>query len=607
MNQWWKKTGRYALGERRALVAIGCLILLDVALGLLNPWPLKLIVDNVVGGKPLPESLSWLGAVPGAAAPRGLLALLAAATVGLFLCRRLLNTFQLYIEAGAGSRMVYSLAADLFYHLQRRSLLLHYENQKGDLIKRVMSDTSCVRDLIMHVFVPSITSVVTLIGMFFIMLHLSPALAIFALVLCIPLAIVIRVVARPLAERRYDEQELQGQIYSHAEQTLSAIPIVQAFGREQHADDHFKHLARRTIGANLRYEMAGHRFKIATGAVSAIATACVMVVGGFAVRDGRLSVGSLLVLISYFLAVYSPLETLAYLTEGFGAAKAGARRVLEILEEDGTPIGDSPDAISLPARESARGADVRYENVSFGYKADRAALDDINFHAAPGEMVAIVGETGAGKSTLISMLLRLFDPRHGAVYINGHDLRDVTLESLRQNIAYMPQQPFLLPLSIVDNIAYGRPDATRNEIVAAAIAAKADDFIRELPHGYDTIIGERGVTLSVGQRQRVSLARALVKRSPILILDEPTSALDPATEAGIFNDICELFEGCTTFVIAHRLSTVRHVTTVMVMDHGRIVEIGSPDELIASRGLYYELHQAHFAPQSTGSAVNSCA
>jgi len=205
------------------------------------------------------------------------------------------------------------------------------------------------------------------------------------------------------------------------------------------------------------------------------------------------------------------------------------------------------------------------------------------------------------------MLLRLFNPRSGAIQINGCDIRDVTIESLRQNIAYMPQQPFLLPLSIAENIAYGRPDAARDEVMAAAMAANADEFIRRLPSGYDTIIGERGVTLSIGQRQRISLARALIKRSPILILDEPTSALDPATEASIFDDICRLFEGCTTFVIAHRFSTIRHATTAIVLDQGRIVEIGAPKDLLASRGQYYELHQAQFAPQSNGSAVNSCA
>jgi ATP-binding cassette subfamily B protein/subfamily B ATP-binding cassette protein MsbA len=607
MNRWWYKTSRYAVAERLSLAAIGGFVLLDVALGLLNPWPLKMIVDNVVAGKPLPDAFSWLNVVPGANSPRGLLALLAAATVALFLCRRLVNIFQRYVEAGAGSRMVYALATDLFHHLQRRSILLHYENQKGDLIKRVTADTGCVRDLVMHVFVPSITSIVTLAGMFIIMLQLSPGLAIFAILLCVPLAVVIRLVAGPLAERRYDEQELQGQIYALAEQTLSAIPIVQAFGREQHEDERFRHLARRTIGANLRYEMAGHLFKVATGAVSAVATACAMIVGGFAVRDGRLSIGSLLVLMSYFVALYSPLETLAYLTEGFSTAKAGARRVLAILEEDGGPIGDSPGAVPMPTVPSDRGADVRFENVSFGYSAGREALHDISFEVAPAEMVAIVGETGAGKSTLISMLFRLFDPWCGAIHVNGHDIREITLESLRQNIAYMPQQPFLLPQSIAENIAYGRPDAARDKIFAAAVAAKADEFIRDLPNGYDTVIGERGITLSVGQRQRISLARALIKGSRILILDEPTSALDPATEAGIFDDIRQLFKGCTTFVIAHRFSTIRHATTAIVLDQGRIVEIGSPKELLAACGQFYELHQAQTAPQSIASAINSCA
>jgi ATP-binding cassette subfamily B protein/subfamily B ATP-binding cassette protein MsbA len=372
------------------------------------------------------------------------------------------------------------------------------------------------------------------------------------------------------------------------------MPLIQSFGREQHHSDHFRNLARNTIGANLRYELSGHQFKVSTAAVTSVATACAMIYGGMAVRDGRLSVGSLLVLLSYFAALYSPLETLAYLAEGFASAKAGGRRVLDILGEDQQQVSDAIDATPLPRDDAMRGASIRFENITFGYAPNRPVLNGISFEVAAGQTIAVVGESGIGKSTLMSLLLRFFDPWQGTIYINGVDIRKVTVASLRGSIAYMPQMPFLLPLSVAENIAYGRPNASREEVIAAATSAKADQFIQNLPSGYDMVIGERGVTLSNGQKQRLSLARALLKESPILILDEPTSSLDPATEASILEDVSRLFENRTTFIIAHRFSTIKRATAVIVIEDGRIVEFGSPHELLAAGGRFSKLHQLQF-------------
>jgi ATP-binding cassette, subfamily B, bacterial len=603
MNRWWLRIGSYARSETGSLLLIGALILLGVGLSLLTPWPLKLIVDYVLADKPLPQSLNWIRSFPGAESPKVLLAWLAAATVGLFLLSRATAILKRHAETGVGSRMVYALAADLFSHLQGRSLLLHFQGTTGDLIKRVTADTGCVRELVMRVFVPSVQAFLTLIGMLVIMWQMSRTLAIFALLLSFPLLIIIRFLSGPLSRHRYREQELQGQIYSLAEQTLSAMPLVQSFGREQHHSDHFHSLARKTIGANLRYELSGHQFKVSTATVTSLATACAMVYGGLSVRDGRLSVGSLLVLLVYFAALYSPLETLAYLVEGFASAKAGARRVLDILDEDQQRITDAIDAKPLPCSKSARGALVRFEDITFGYTANRPVLTDVTFEIAAGETVAIVGETGIGKSTLMSLLLRFFDPWHGTIYIDGNDIRQVTIKGLRDCIAHMPQRPFLLPLSVAENIAYGRPNASRDEIIAAASAAKAEQFIRELPDGFDTVIGERGVTLSNGQKQRLSLARALLKEAQILILDEPTSALDAATEASILEDISSLFESRTTFVIAHRFSAIKRVSKVVVIADGRIVEFGSPQELLSAGGRFHKLHQLQFGHQTAESTM----
>lgn len=579
MKNWWMKLGRYALPEWRGLLLIGVLMLLGVAVGLLAPWPMKLIVDSVLNGTPLPESLSWIARLPGATAPTGLLAWLAAATVVLFLTRRFLAIVQEYTQAGTGSRMVYGLGADLFSHLQGRSLQFHYQHRSGDLIRRVTADTSCVRELVMHVYLPLVTSVVTVLSMFAVMWQLNTGLSAFALALVVPLAFVVRYFAGPMSDRKYREWELQGDMSSLAEQTLTAIPIVQAFGGELKADTHFRHIAGHSVRASLQSEIAQHQFSVSTGTVTAFGTAVVMVVGGVSVLEGQMSVGSLLVLVSYFAALYSPIETLAYLSEGFASASAGARRVFEVLSVDDQPVTDSPDARPFVRRAVARGISIEFDKVDFGYHTGQPILHEISLRIGTGETVALVGPSGAGKSSLVSLVPRLFDPWEGTICFDGIDIRHLTLASLREQVAWVLQDPFILPLTIAENIAYARPQASLAEIIAAAVTAQADTFIKRLPNGYDTLVGERGTTLSGGEKQRVSIARALLKDAPILILDEPTAALDPLTEASLVDALDNLMRDRTTLVIAHRFSTIRHADRIVVIESGRIVEQGTAHEL----------------------------
>jgi ATP-binding cassette, subfamily B, bacterial len=429
-------------------------------------------------------------------------------------------------------------------------------------------------------------------------------LAIFAIALVLPLAVLVRLFAPSMTERKYREWEIQGEIHSLAEQTLTAIPIVQAFGREETENIRYRQVAGRSVQARLHSEFAQHRFRVSTGTVTASGAAVVLLIGGISVLDRQITVGTLLVLVSYFAALYSPIETLAYLSEGFASAAAGAKRVLEVMEEPDSRIVDLPGAKPVDPK-TQRGLAVSFTNVSFGYQRDKPVLHEISLQIEAGQSIALIGRTGAGKSTLVSLVPRLFDPWEGIIRFDGTDIRELQVQSVRGSVAIVSQQPFLLPLSIADNIAYGRPGACRDEIVAAAIAAKADDFIRRLPHGYETVIGERGVTLSGGERQRLSIARAIVKGAPLLVLDEPTSSLDAETEACLVEALEQLMQGRTTIIIAHRLSTIRRVDRIVLIEEGRVIEEGTHDELLAAAGKYQQLFRLQHAPAAIPPAVTA--
>lgn len=588
LGRW---VAQYALRRWPGLAAVLATMFLKTGLDVLRPWPMKVLVDHALAAQPLPPTLAGVAALlPGASTQEGLVAWSAVATVGLFLLGWALGVAAAYANVGFGQRMVYDLAGDLFSHLQRLSLRFHSRQSVGDSIRRVTTDCGCVSVIVTDALLPVLTSVVSLVAMLSIMWRMEPAVTLLSLAVVPWLALVLRRYINPLLERSYEQQEAEGRMYDVVEQTLSAVPVIQAFGREGARDRAFARTTDVAVDASVLAAIVGLKFGVLTSAATAVGTAAILWVGSQSVLDGRMTVGDILVFMTYLASMYGPLETLMYAPSTTQGAAGSARRVLEILDTKGE-VENRPGA----RRVGRITGHVRLEHVSFGYEPGRVVLHQLSLDVQPGQTMAIVGPTGAGKSTLVSLVPRFYDPWSGRITIDGEDIRQLEIKSLRSQIAVVLQEPLLFPLSVADNIAYGRPHASRGEIEAAARAANAHRFIEGLPAAYDTIVGERGATLSGGERQRLSVARALLKDAPILILDEPTSAIDPETESLLLEGLQRLMAGRTTIIIAHRLSTVAEASCIVALENGRVVESGTHAELLRHGGMYARYHALQFA------------
>lgn len=577
---------RYVLPHWRELKMILITMALAIGVDVLQPWPMKILVDDILGKQRAPEWLNrMIVALPGPAGDGGLLLWVCIGTVLIYVLHTVVSMANTYATVGLGRRMTYNLGADLFLHLQRLSLKFHSRQPVGDTIMRINEDAYCVQTLVTSAMLPLLQAIISLVTMFFIMWRIEPTLTALALGVAPMMMILIRIFGERLRNGWLERRDKEIRVATLVEQTLSAIPVIQAFTREETEHARFRSYADESVATVQRLVRADLWFRLFVGLTTAVGAAVIMWLGAKYALAGRVSAGDILVFISYLHSLYQPLNSITTTASTVQNAAANANRVTEVLDTE-VLVKDAPDARDIGLR-----GDVRYENVSFSYEAAAPTLRNVSFEAKAGEVVAFVGPSGAGKTTMANLLARFHDPSSGRVTIDGVDIRDIRLRSLREQIAMVLQEPFLFPVTIAENIAFGKPDASREEIIKAAKAANAHDFIARLPGGYDAVIGERGATLSGGEKQRLSIARAFLKDAPILILDEPTSALDAGAEHLLLGALDRLMKDRTTFIIAHRLSTIRNASLIVVMNRGEVAERGRHPELMARNGLYAKLYR----------------
>ena len=565
---------------RTRVLAISILSVAEIGLTALAPWPLKIVVDSVLGDHPLPERFAGVMASTGANRV-ALLVVVVVAGLLLQTANEVLRMIQTQLQVDTGQRIVYGLRARLLAHLQELPLRHHILTRTADSVYRLDADAHCVDDLVIGGVFPLAAAVLNLGVMFVILVYLDPALGLLSLAVVPFLYLCLRYYSRTMTDRAERVKALESTLIDRAFEILSSVAAVKSFARERHELTRYSQSGDEAMRARLSLTWQESLFSVAITAVTLAGTTVVLIVGGLHVLDGRLTVGALLVVVAYLAAVYNPISAIAHTTGSLQQAIVSARRVGDIFALTPETL-DAPDALDA----SAVTGHVRFESVSFSYGDDRRVLDEVSFEARPGEMIALVGVTGAGKTTVASLIPRFFEPTHGRVLVDEVDAARYSLRSLRERIALVPQQPILFSGTIADNIRYGRLQASDEEVEAAARAAHIHDFITTLPNGYQTPVAEAGATLSGGERQRLGIARALVKNAPMLILDEPTSSLDALSEAGVFDALRRLRRGRTTIVIAHRLSTIRNATRILVLQEGQLMAQGTHDELLASNVLY---------------------
>jgi len=555
---------------------------------LLEPWPLKIVFDHVFGSKNMPD---WLATV---IAPIGsdkfsILNFAVVAVIVIAVFGAISSYFEKYLTTSVGQWVVHDLRRVLYSHIQRLSLSYHDQKRTGDLISRCTTDIDAVQSLISQVMLGMLVNALTLAGMMVVMLYLNWAFTVIALMVAPALFFVVYHYTHRIKNASRAMRRQEGEVVSVLEEVLSSIRVVKAFAREDYEQKRFERESRESVERALRARNFKAKLPPIVEIIVASGTCLVLWYGARLVLAGSLTGGELLVFLLYLGKMYKPMRELSKMTDTISKADVGWERIREVLENE-TQIRDLPGAKRAPRFKGK----IEFEHVRFAYNGAGAVLEDLTFDIKPGQMVALVGPTGAGKTTIVSLLPRFYEANGGSIRIDGIDIRKFKQKSLREQISFVLQETLLFRATVAQNIAYGKPQASHEEIVRAARLANADEFIDRMPDGYETMIGERGVTLSGGQRQRITIARAIIRNSPILILDEPSAGLDAESEKLVFDALDKLMEGKTSIVIAHRLATVRRADVIFVVDGGRVVEQGTHDELLQQGGLYARLYELQF-------------
>jgi ATP-binding cassette subfamily B protein len=578
---------RRVIGYYRPYLGTICfsliLLVIGVNFSLLKYWPIQWVIDHVVTVGP-GGVVRWSGFT---FAPTEAALFAGAAMVTIYLLAGALGFWRNYVSIEIGLKALLQLRTQLYSYLQYLPLHFHDQRRSGDSTFRVAYDAQAIQTFYNRGFDTIFGSVVTLLTTFAYMLRMDAVLAGISLLILPPLWLTIYLFSARVRRQTTTLQQEESDVLARASEGLTSIRIVHAFGQEEFEVREFAREARESYAANLNLTITNAISSLAISTVMALGLSLVLYVATLHILEHRLTIGELTLFLAYVGMLYQPLEQLSYTAWALEGAAAGMQRVFEILDaEDSVP--ETPGARAIGR---VRG-EITFENVAFAYEKEHPILRGVSLSIQPGQTVALVGGTGAGKTTLLSLLPRFYDPASGRVLIDDQDVREATKKSLRANISVVLQDTLLLSGTVLENIAYGKPEASPAEIRAAAAAAQANTFIEQLPRGYETAVGERGVRLSGGQKQRIGLARAFLKNAPILLLDEPTSALDLGTEAEIMETLNALMRRFTTLIVTHRLSTIHHVDCIYVMEQGQVVEAGTGEELLARQGAYARLWNA---------------
>lgn len=567
---------------------------------LLQPWPLKIVLDDVLRSRPshalaMRAIESWVGTNKIAILEFACLAVLAIAVFDA-IC----TYGEKYLTTSVAQWVSYDLRLAIYSHVQRLSLSFHDQKRTGDLISRVTDDIDNIQSFIMNGLLGVLINVMTLVGMIAVMFYLNWQFTFIALSVVPVLFTMVFIYTRRIKKASREVRKKEGEITSVVEEVLSSIRVVKAFAREEFEVERLERESLEAVEISLRARTLKAKLTPLVGMVVAVGTGLVLWFGARLVMAGALTAGSLVVFILYLGKMYKPMQEISKMTDTYSKAAVGYERIQEVLQTR-DEIKDLPRARRAPLLKGK----IAFEHVSFSYESGSPVLKDVSFEMKAGEVSALVGPTGAGKTSIISLIPRFYDPEKGLIKIDGIDIRQYQQKSLRSQLSFVLQDTVLFHAPVWQNIAYGRPGCTRAEIITAAEMANASEFIEKLPQGYDAMLGERGMTLSGGQRQRIAIARAVIRKTPILILDEPTSGLDAGSEKLVFEALDRLMEGKTVVVIAHRLSTIQRADMIFVVKEGEIAEHGKHQELMQLNGVYAELHSLQFKEEEPALARSS--